>query len=230
MKKKPVTADELMKQLEQDAAYTASIAKQDAALAEREQLLAEEEKKLIQDLYDIGIQVNSVWDLVNARYSYMSAIPVLLKHAQLSYSRRTKEGIIRALTVPEARTIADSALIKLFELESDAGVRWVIANALSVVTGTSNINNVVDILNNSQFGESRGPLVFAASRVLKDESIPVLMELLDDPDIFGVAIEALGSLNACISKIRIEKFVNNEDPYIRQKAKTALKRLSNCPD
>ncbi len=71
--------------------------------AERSAHLRAEEEPILADLRAIGCEVKSVWDLVNTSGPYPGAIPILLKHLTQAYSDRTKEGIARALAVPDAR-------------------------------------------------------------------------------------------------------------------------------
>lgn len=63
--------------------------------------LAIEEKPILMELRNAGFAINSVWDLVNTSHRYERAIPILLKHLLDPYSDRTREGIARALAVPE---------------------------------------------------------------------------------------------------------------------------------
>ena len=59
----------------------------------------EQSRKEQAKLWDAGFHVESVWDFVNTADKYPAAIPILLRHVNLPYSKRIKEGIIRALTV-----------------------------------------------------------------------------------------------------------------------------------
>lgn len=100
----------------------------------------QEEKPLIDALRAVGINVNSVWDLVNNRPhpslknnfigDYGSAYPVLVEHLDYSYHPRVKEGIVRALTKKKASKIAADKILELFYKESDKSLKWAMANAL----------------------------------------------------------------------------------------------------
>lgn len=102
-----------------------------------------EERPLINDLKNIEIKVESVWDLVNNRQGthlgnafigqYEIAYPVLLKHLDFEYHHRIKEGIIRALTEKNAAGIATEKLLTLFYKEPDKKLKWVLANALKTL-------------------------------------------------------------------------------------------------
>lgn len=69
--------------------------------AERSARLREEEKPIVSDLRQEGLDVESIWDLVNTSKQYPKVIPILLRHLSLPYSDRTREGIARSLAVPE---------------------------------------------------------------------------------------------------------------------------------
>ena len=70
-----------------------------------------EEKPLVDDLYEAGYKLESVWNFVNTNRLYLGALPVLLKHVQLPYHERIKEGIVRALRVKEFRHMEASKIV-----------------------------------------------------------------------------------------------------------------------
>ncbi len=86
--------------------------------------LKEEEQPILDDLLAAGFKMDDgVWLFVNTNELYLEALPVLLKHLQLPYTERIKEGIIRALIVNEFRGLAGPAVLtefkKLENVEND---------------------------------------------------------------------------------------------------------------
>lgn len=77
-REKPITAEELLKRLEDDPAHRA---RQEALRKELQELSAIE-RELVFDLKANGVTVASVWDLVNTNESYANAIPVLIEHLE----------------------------------------------------------------------------------------------------------------------------------------------------
>jgi hypothetical protein len=137
-KKKPVTAAELMERLKGDPEWVRQDEEREVRhSAKAAQLRAElepEEGPLIADLASVGYNVDSVWDLVNAKASYPAAIPVLLKHLPVARHPKLRQGIARALTVPEARGIAGRGLLEELVGQKDlpgSEERWALANALT---------------------------------------------------------------------------------------------------
>ena len=155
MAKKGVTAAELMKQLEADPEY---VARRQAKEAQIEKLAAEckaDEKGLLAELNEIGINVDSVWDLVNNSPhpvlktnfmgSYEIAYPILVRHLGILHHKRIREGIIRALSDPDAYEVAAQPLIEQLRIESKKSLRWVIANALKVMLPNVEIQRYPEI-------------------------------------------------------------------------------------
>ena len=92
-----------------------------------------EQGNLLADLKSVGVSAGSVWDLVNTREKYAAAIPVLVRHLSRPYSRRVKEGIVRALTVDYAGDLALCELQRQHQNEADdSELRWVLENAIAI--------------------------------------------------------------------------------------------------
>jgi Flp pilus assembly protein TadB len=61
------------------------------------------ELPIVADLRAVGVDVHSVWELVNTSVPYPAALAVLLKHVQLAgYPDRVMESPGRALAVEPA--------------------------------------------------------------------------------------------------------------------------------
>ncbi len=183
---KPMTAAELMAQLNADPEHQAFVAERDQRIQEAVAKRKVEEAPILADLGAVGVHVESVWDLVNTASSYPAAIPVLLNHMVRPYSEKTKEGIARSLAVPEAAEGWD-ILLSEFETSPDTkpnGYKWGIGCALAVVAAaTGRQGEALRLLRDERHGENRLALldVFALSR--KPEQRAVLQGFADDPDL-----------------------------------------------
>lgn len=91
---------------------------------------------------------------MNAKRSYRQAVPVLLDWLQklevVPAADRAKvhEMLVRSLSVPAARGVAGPLLVEQFrrvEDPSGLGLRWVIANALSVVADDAVFDDLVEL-------------------------------------------------------------------------------------
>lgn len=108
--------------------------------------LEKDEKELVEEIRNNGIEIDSVYDLVNnfenAKYSllknkftgkYHKVYPILVDHLDKPHHPSIREGIIRALTEKDARDIAKDKLLEHFYKETDRILLWVLANALTTL-------------------------------------------------------------------------------------------------
>ena len=142
-RRKPMPADELMRELESDPSWVAKRDERERKQAERRKVLDADQKQLVDEICAAGYQVQSVWDLVNNTPhqflernfvgEYPDAYPILIKHLKLDHLPGIREGVIRALTVPDGGDDVAWALLGEFESEKNADMKWVISNALRTV-------------------------------------------------------------------------------------------------
>lgn len=189
-----------------------------------------ENVKVCKALERVGIYVNSVYDLVNSRASYAPAIPVLLEMLQEVKSDRMIEGVARALTVKEARGIAARPLIDYFRNyiatnRSEEGAKWAVGNALSIVADDSVFDDLVEIARDKRHGGARDVLPRALANIRKPIVVDILIEFLEDEDMAGRAISALGKLRAKKAKRKIERFLSHPKAWVRTEAKRALAKI-----
>lgn len=145
---------------------------------------AKEYQGLIDELADLDIKINSIWDLVNTKSKYPKAIPVLMKYLPLVSYVRNKEGIVRALTVPEAKGLVVPLLVKEYlQLANDkANLKWVIGNAVNMTITKSEVADIFPIVLNKENGLSRQMFVAALGKVKTDSVKEVLLRLVNDDD------------------------------------------------
>ena len=143
-----IGASDLLKRLRSDPEWAArEKARDEHITAERARLRANEQP-IVTDLHAIGWAVDGVWDLVNSRESYPEAVPVLVAHLDRPYDWRIREGIIRALTVPEARGDPARRILDEFKRADNENefVRWALANALTVIADRTMIEEIEALL------------------------------------------------------------------------------------
>lgn len=183
---------------------------------------------IINDLHLIGLDVNFVEDLYNIPLYYESAIPILIKWLPIIDFPDVKDEIIRALSVKWAKgTQAQKVLINEFRKEKeDSSLRWSIGNALYVVSDKSVQNELVSLVQDREYGRSRQMIVMALGRMDKDVVEPVLLSLLNDSDVIGHAIYALGSIRSIKALSLLEEFTTCKNTYIRNEAKKAIAKIT----
>ena len=169
---KSMTAADLMRRLQGDPNWVRENAKREAehkaAVAKRCEEFRPEENPLLADLNSVGVKVDSVWDLVNAKWSYRTAIPVLSEHLQRARHPLLREGIVRALTVPEARGIAGRVVLSELSRSGDQSphlVRWAMANALTVVADETMADAIKQLIADDDYADVRERLTLALRRL-----------------------------------------------------------------
>jgi HEAT repeat protein len=147
-------------------------------------LKAKEHQELTDELADIGIKIVSIYTLVNTKAKYPKAIPILIKHLQKKYSDATKQGIIRALTVKEAKGVAVPLLIKeyLKTPKEKEDLRWVIGNAVWATITKADAESIFPIVLDKTNGWSREGFIFALSKIREEKVKNVLIQVMDDND------------------------------------------------
>lgn len=77
-----ITAAELPAQLADDREFQEKAAERDAELQARVSQWPKAERPIIEELREAGVDVESVWDLVNSAEPYPNALPILLDHLE----------------------------------------------------------------------------------------------------------------------------------------------------
>jgi hypothetical protein len=180
---KPQTAAELMAELNADPDFLLRQRERNEARQRQEADLRLAQQPLLDELRSVGLAVHSVWDLVNTTNPYPQAIPILLKHLQLPYPDRVREGIARALAVPEARS-GWQILVDQFQRDEDRsglGAKAGLAAAIAAVADDNVLDDVIELLADPQHGQNRLLLVTAVARSSLPRAREALIALSSDP-------------------------------------------------
>jgi aminopeptidase N len=180
MKNKPITGEELMARLNADPAYRARQEAEDAEIARRVRERERAEGPIVEALALAGIQVRSVWDLVNVRTTPAAALPVLLAHLQKQYAPAIREGIARALAVRDSR-FAWNTLAELFKKEQEPRVREALAIAVAESADNSVLDGVIELIQDRSNGDDRVHLLGALKRSKDSRAISAILSLANDP-------------------------------------------------
>ena len=187
-------------------------------------------EKVNNSLLEVGIEVDSVYDLVNTSMSYPEAIHPLIEHLKNIQDVNIKEGIIRALTVKEAKGIANNPLFEEYNKTNEianSGIRWVIGNAFTVIIGAEDVDRILKIVSNKDNGMSRQMFVMALSKIKsrKQDIENVLIDLLDDDLVCSHAINTLGKLKSVKAEPLLLTLTEHSRPLVRKEAVKALKKI-----
>lgn len=157
----------------------------EAAAAEWDRLKREEQARdeapIVAELQQAGVEVSSVWDIVNAKISLPLAMPVLRKHLEQDYPPKVREGIARAMSDGAARPYWDD-LVRLYRRETDEYVKDALAVALCGAAGSEEFDELISLTLDPAHGKSRVVLIWALERRIPiQKAEPVLATLAKDP-------------------------------------------------
>ncbi|MGZ3755709.1 MAG: HEAT repeat domain-containing protein [Mucilaginibacter sp.] len=190
--------------------------------------LKQEIEDLSKELTDAGAKYTDPWDMINTKDSYPEAIDILVKHLPKEYHHRNKEGIVRALTVKEAKGKANAALIaeynKISKGRENDSIRWAIGNAIWFIIIPNDVESILTIVEDKLNGMSRHRFVEALGKVKSEKAESVLIQLLDD-EVAPFALRALGRMKSKKAKEKISLLINNPNELIKKEAQKALKRI-----
>lgn len=167
----------------------------------------EEDQRVVAQLRQRGLDVSSVWDLVHTADDYADAVPFLVTLLSRTADYDVKEGIVRALSLKRFRSSAFEALLSVLEdLFDDMTPRadtlkWAIGNALSMIA-------------------------FAMGRIKHRGAVPVLIRLLDEPQVAAQAACALGKMNAHEAQDALLRLARGSKGLAKKEAGKALARLA----
>lgn len=177
--------DAWLKETGQYDAFQEANRERDRILAEKEARLNEAEKPLVAALRGTGLKIDCVWDLVGTREPYPAAVPILLEHMDRDYPPEIREGIARALAVPEAiigwPKIKTAFLNDPNPTKEMSSSKWAWALALGNSADDSVISEVIELARDASIGHDRSPLVGALLRSKDPRAKQVLDELERDP-------------------------------------------------
>jgi len=177
---KPITATELMKQLAADPEFQRKRSEKAAQLSLERARLEAEERPLVEDLRAAGWPVQSVWDLVEEATPYPEAIPVLLSHLKKPYSDAIRDGIARALAVPDA-SIGWSTLRSEYEAAPNGRVKMGLAAALAAASTDEVMSELLALINDPTNNDSNILLLHGLKRSRSSQAVRALSTLAKNP-------------------------------------------------
>lgn len=144
-----------MQRLENDPEYQARIEERRREVMARAKQLRIAERPIVADLRAAGVEVNSVWDLVNTSDPYPAALPVLMDHLERGgYPVRVMESLGRAIAVKPAVVFWDRLKDRWLNAR-DEGEEDGAAVALAACATPAQLDDLVLFLSVEERGQSR---------------------------------------------------------------------------
>lgn len=176
-----ITATDLMAELENDQEFQRRRRALDAVFQARAEALRQAEQPIVAELQAVGVDVGSIWDLVNTSEPYPAALPVLMDHLERGgYPERVMESLGRALAVKPSVTFWDRLKARWIGAR-DQGEETGAALALAACATKAQLDDVIGFLAVTERGESRIFFIKPLCRFGGDRGREVVEALRDDP-------------------------------------------------
>lgn len=189
-RRQAMSATEFAAQLEKDQEYQQQKAAYEAGVRERANVLRTAEQPIVAALRLAGVDVSSVWDLVNTSVPYPQALPVLMDHLERGgYPDRVMESLGRALAVKPSVAYWDRLKAR-YLAPRGPGEEDGAAVALAAAATAAQLDDLIGFLGVIDRGESRIYFVRPILRVGGSRGRQVVEELRTDP-VFGKEAAAL---------------------------------------
>lgn len=185
-----IKATELVAELQDDAGYRRKMAASEAERQVRTRAFREAEQPIVADLCSAGVQIESVWDLVNTSEPYPDALPVLMDHLERGgYPDRVMESLGRALAVKPSVAFWERLKRRWLDARSP-GEEDGAAVALASCATKAQLDDLITFLSVDQRGRSR---IYFLRPILKTGGNRGLhiVETLRQDSIFGEEATAL---------------------------------------
>lgn len=190
------------------------------------------EEPILAELAEAGFSTRSLADLRRSGVRYRDAVPVLLRWLARVTDPKVKEEVVRALSVPWAKPVATRPMIEQFRLVDVAvdptgmGLRWAIGNALDVLFDDASFSELAELATERRYGKARQMVVLGLGRSKRPEAVEVLLGLVDDSDVDGHAVKALGKLKAPAARTALRAKLGDNRAWVRGEARKALAKLT----
>lgn len=192
---------------------------------------------LLAELAHAGYPVSSLDELRTSGCRYVEAVPILLRELERETEPRTKEWIVRTLSVPWAKPAAIEPMLREFRdhlLGPDRldGYRWAVGNALWVLWDDKYFDEYMRLGADEQFGRAREMLILGFERSKRRaEASEFLLGLLSDADVEGHAISALAKLAQSAARPALEEAsIHHPKTWVRNAAKRGVAKIDRLAE
>jgi HEAT repeat protein len=172
-----------------------------------------------------GIVVDTFSGLRRLGKKTKRILPLLLLELAKVSNDDLKEDLVRTLSVPWAPKGTDRAFLKEFKRTTNAQLRWAIGNGLSIVASGAVEDELIGLVNDTKYGRSREMAVLGLSRLHSAKAVKTALALLNDDEVEGHAVMALGDMKAKDSIPQIRLRLAHPKTWIRKEARKALRKI-----
>ena len=184
----------------------------------------ENKAMIITGLRKRGYSINSINDLMWMSSKERELIPFLIGLLEQFTDENDKEFIVRCLGVKGFQEIIPK-LLEEFKTAKGNSYRWAIANSINIIHDMTIEQELIALSENKKYGTGRQMLVLSLGCYKTDSSIKCLRGLLQDEEVRGHALRALGKCGNAEVLPDIEKYCDSDNRWIRKEALNAADKI-----
>lgn len=187
--------------------------------------MTEENKLRIKnDLKQRGYIINSVNELLKLSHKERELVPYLLELLDDLSDETDKEFVVRCLGVKGFTEVIPKLLTE-FKSAKNNYYRWAIANSINIIHSMTIEKELIELSSNKKYGTGRQMLVLSLGEYKSDLTLNCLVNLLNDEEVRGHALQALGKCGNPEVLSDIEMYCNSESNWIKKTAIKAAKKI-----
>ena len=203
-------------------------------LNEIHRIRKKENEFIVMELRNAGFKVSDLFDLINFKqtdFGYINLLLDLLDSEKVT-DPIIKDGIIRAVTVRKAKSIAEEKLLEYYQSlktkKEKELIGWSVGNWFEYLYSDSYFDQIKKISADKNNGMSRQMFVLALGKTKKhkSESEKLLLELTFDNQVALHAVIALGKLKLSNSIERLTELTTDKNKTIKKEAIKALNKIT----
>jgi HEAT repeat protein len=172
-------------------------------------------------------ELNDLNHLRHLKSTHKVLVPLLLKYLHEFKTINFKNLIVSALKVKGFYDATETLINEFNTTSLNDSYKWSIGDAFSIILDGRYEDEYIEIIKNNQNGTSRQMVTIALGKLKSDKAIPVLISLLDDEQVNGHVVIALGYYKKPEFRKYIEPFLTHKKAWIRAQAKNAIKKIES---
>lgn len=182
-------------------------------------------KQLIQDVESLGYKIDSIKELENITKKEKDLVPIMIKHIQLVEPLNLKTWFVNCLSKRGLYGATDF-LLEEFKRSDNSCYKWAIGNALEIIKNPKIKSELLEIAKDKTHGSDRERIVAALGIFRNDVEVRnVLIDLLNDKDVTGHALEAIKKCGLPEDIPYIEPYLLHKMTWIRREAERAITQI-----
>jgi len=170
-------------------------------------------------------EINDLNHLRHLKLTHKVLVPLLLKYLHEFRTINFKNLVVNALKVKGFYDATETLINEFNTTDLIDSYKWSIGDAFSIILDERYEDEYIKIVKNIKNGTSRQMVTIALGKLKSDKAIPVLISLLDDEEVNGHVVIALGYYKKPEFRKYIEPFLTHKKAWIRAQAKAAIKKL-----